>query len=418
MDNIVCLMRHEFLKTLSRKSYLLTAFGFPVVAALILLGATLLQQDSSLGPGGGQSAEPQQELQAEGYVDHAGLIEQIGRDVPDGILHPYPTEEAASEALQSGEIKAYYVIPSDYVGTGNLIYVNPDYNALGEDTGQSWVMQRTIFDNLMGNDATRIQQAGQPMNVQVRPLPSAEPQRDMDDPLAFYLPYGAMMIFYAVLMTSSSLLLNSVTDEKSNRVVELLLLSVTPRQMLTGKILALGLSGLLQATLWLGSAYVFARLAGQELAIISDLHVPFSLVLWGILFFLLGYGVYASLMAGLGALVPGMKEASQATFLVIWPLILPMLLIITFVRNPNGPLAVGMSLFPLTAPVAMITRLAVGGVPLWQPALAAVILVGTVVLVIRAVARLFRAEALLFGEPLSARRFYQSLFGRTSPTSG
>jgi ABC-2 type transport system permease protein len=128
-----------------------------------------------------------------------------------------------------------------------------------------------------------------------------------------------------------------------------------------------------------------------------------------VLFFLLGYAVYASLMAAVGALVPNLREASQATFIVILPMIVPMMLVSVMVEQPNGALATGLSLFPLTAPVAMMARLAAGPVPLAQLLLSAGLLAATIVLIVRSVARLFQAQVLLSGQPFSLGRLFGAL---------
>jgi ABC-2 type transport system permease protein len=117
-------------------------------------------------------------------------------------------------------------------------------------------------------------------------------------------------------------------------------------------------------------------------------------------------------MASVGALVPNLREASQATIVVVLPMIIPLMLISILIQDPNGALAIGLSLFPLTAPVAMMTRLAAGTVPVWQVALSALILLVTAVLIMRAVARMFRAQTLLTGQPFELRRLIAALAGR------
>jgi ABC-2 type transport system permease protein len=154
------------------------------------------------------------------------------------------------------------------------------------------------------------------------------------------------------------------------------------------------------------------RYSGQNLAVADAFQLPASILLWGILFFILGYGVYASLMAGIGALVPSMREASQLTTVVIIPLIIPLMFISILIQSPNSTLAVVLSLFPLTAPVAMMTRLASTQVPLWQIGLALVLLALTALYFIRAAAGLFHAQNLLTGKSLSAKAFILALLGR------
>jgi ABC-2 type transport system permease protein len=253
------------------------------------------------------------------------------------------------------------------------------------------------------------------MDVEVDAQKPQEVGRDEDNPLTFFLPYATMMILYVVILMSATLLLNSVTDEKKNRVMEILLVSVSPRQLLAGKIVGLGIMGLVQALIWVGTSYTMLRASGRTLNLPAEYQLPVSLLVWGIVFFLLGYAVYASLMAGLGALAPNLQAASQATFMVIWPLVLPMLFVVSLIEDTHGALATGFSLFPLTAPVAMITRLAVGGVPLWQPVLSAGLLLITAILTIRAVSAMFHAQTLLSGQPLSVRAYYRALLGRGSP---
>jgi ABC-2 type transport system permease protein len=220
------------------------------------------------------------------------------------------------------------------------------------------------------------------------------------------------MIYYAVILMSASFLLNSLTKEKENRVIEILMSSITPRQLLVGKIIALGLVGLLQAALWVGTGYALLRLSGRTFSLPSSFQLPPSFLFWGAVFFLLGYGLYASLMAGVGALVPNLREASQATFAVILPLLIPLVMISVLIEDPNGALALGLSLFPLTSPVVMMTRLSAAQVPLPQLLLSAALLAATAALVVRTVAGMFRAQTLLAGQALTPKRLFALLAGK------
>jgi ABC-2 type transport system permease protein len=215
-----------------------------------------------------------------------------------------------------------------------------------------------------------------------------------------------------VIIMSASILMNSVGKEKSNQVIEVLLSSVSPRDLLVGKIIGLGILGLVQTGIWVGVSYTLLSLSGRTFSLPPGFELPPSFIAWGLTFFLLGYAVYASLMAGLGALVPNMREASQAVILVIWPLIVPLFMYVALVEQPHGALAVGLSMFPLTAPVAMMTRMAGTSVPWWQLVITVILLAGTAVLVVRSVARLFHAQTLLSGQPFSAKRFARALLGR------
>jgi ABC-2 type transport system permease protein len=410
VSKTLLVLRHEILTNVGRKSFLLAALGIPLVAILIVVIVSALRQETSLES---PTASAVGELQTEGYIDQAGLIEAIPEDVPPGTFISYPDEASARQALEAGEIAAYYIIPADYVESGDLAYVNPAYNWTSSD-GQTDVMERVITASLLGNDPERVQRFWNAMDVQVKPLAPVQ-ERDEDNSSTFSVfsvPYGTMMIFYMTIMMSASLLLNSVTKEKQNRVMEILMVSVRPRELLTGKVIGLGILGLLQVATWLGTAYGLLRLSGRTFSLPPGLEIPPSILVWGLVFFLLGYVIYATLMAGLGALVPNLKEASQATFLVIWPTLIPMFLYPVLLEQPHGLLSVALSLFPLTAPFTMMLRLAAGGVPAWQPPLATVLTLVGAYLVVRAVAAAFHAQNLLSGEPFSAKRFFGVLLGR------
>jgi ABC-2 type transport system permease protein len=116
-------------------------------------------------------------------------------------------------------------------------------------------------------------------------------------------------------------------------------------------------------------------------------------------------------MAAIGALVPNLREASQATFIVILPLLIPLMSISVLIAAPDGGLATTLSLVPFTSPIAMMTRLAAAGVPFWQLLLAAVLLAITGILVLRLVASMYRAQTLLTGQPFSLKRLFSALVG-------
>jgi ABC-2 type transport system permease protein len=118
-------------------------------------------------------------------------------------------------------------------------------------------------------------------------------------------------------------------------------------------------------------------------------------------------------MAGLGALAPNLREATQVTFVIMLPLIIPLFFSSSvFMNDPNGPIATGLSLFPLSAPVAMMARLSAGGVPWWHPWLAAGLLAVTAAVIVRMVAGMFRAQALLSGQPIKVKTYFQALIGK------
>jgi ABC-2 type transport system permease protein len=424
MKKILLVSSHELLTTIRRPSFLLVAFGIPLLAILVLLGITIFRGDSPSPSAVPSDAAGVTELEVQGYVDERGLISVIPPDIPPGYLISYPDEQRALAALEAGEIAAYYVIPKDYVETGNLVIVSPDPSPFPEHQ-QDWIMRWTLLVNVLGGDAELAQRVMNPVNLQVTDL-TPDPQvsgsgdEECSKPgmtcesnlLIRYLPMIMLVLFYIFITTGSSLLLRSISAEKENRVMEILMLSLSPLQVLAGKIIGLGIAGFLQMAAWVGTVYVSLRIGGQTLSLPPGFQIPSSLLAWGLVFFLLGYAVYASLMAGAGALVPTLKETTQAVWVVMLPIFAGYLVGLFLLEEPHGVIATGLSLFPLTSPILMMMRLTVGGVPLWQPPLAAALLALTAVFVVRVVARMFHAQNLLSGQSFSVRRFYGALLGR------
>jgi ABC-2 type transport system permease protein len=414
MPKTFLVLKHEIITTIARRSFLLMAIGVPLVGALLMLGISYLSSRPDSQATGMVSdlfsGQAEKSGLPEGYVDQAGILQAIPDGIPAGQFLPYPDRERAEQAVQAGEIGAYYLIPPEFMDTGEVIYNRPDFNPLSA-FDQSGEMQWILTVNLLGGDEALASLVNQPLETETVSLAPA-PERDEENPLTFFLPYAVTLLFYFVIIMSSSFLLNSVTKEKENRVLEILMISATPRQLLMGKITGLGVVGLLQTILWGGTAYALLRLSGRTLDIPAAFQLPPSILFWGLIFFLLGYAVYASLMASVGALVPNLREASQATFVVILPLLIPLMLISILIQDPNGALATALSLFPLTSPVVMMTRLAAGPVPVWQPVLAAALLLVSAVFIIRSTANLFRAQTLLSGQPFTMGIFFRALAGR------
>ena len=411
MNKTWLVLKHEIINTLSRPSFLFAIFGIPIIGAVVFTVAGQLSKGSSTQNILSQLISSPPTVHTEGYIDQSGIIKEIPASVQPGLLEAFPDEPSAMQALDKGEISAYYIIPPDYIQTGRITYIRPDFNPLGSSS-QSGLLDWVLNVNLLGGNTQMATLVNGPSNLQKVSL-SPEPQRDQNNMLTFFLPYAVTILFYIILLSAASLLLSSVAKEKENRVMEILMVSITPRQLLTGKIVGLGLVGLLQVIAWVGTGRILLARSGTTFNLPVAFQLPPSFLVWGLIFFLLGYAVYASLMAGLGALVPNLREASQATIVVIFPLIIPMFLINVLIEEPHSLVSTIMSIFPLTAPVAMMTRLSAGGVPLWQTFLAAALLALTAILVVRSVARMFRAQTILSGQSFSRKLFFNALFGRS-----
>jgi ABC-2 type transport system permease protein len=416
MNRTILVLKNEFSSVVGRRSFWLALILVPAISFLILATVAYFQKTSATADA---KPNPLTELIAppaasgppiEGYVDLSGLIRVLPPDLV-GRLQVYPSQAAAETALQQGKIKAFYVVGPDYLQKGSVTYVRPDFKPLA-GLGQDSTIQQALTFNLLKGDQALAERIDQPLNLQVEYLSSQAP-RDPTNMLTFFLPYVVMLLFYMVILESASLMLNSVTSEKQNRMLEILMTSVTPTQLLTGKFIALGLVGLLQTVVWSAAGYAILQFSGQSFNLAASFQLPPSILAWGVIYFVLGYSIYASLMAGIGALVPNLREASQATTILMIPMMVPLMLISAIIAKPNGLLSVILSLFPLTGPVTMMARLAAGTVPLWQLLVSVVLFAASAFAIMRAAARLFRAQNLLSGQNFKFSLLFKALASKS-----
>jgi len=412
MNKTMLVMASEIRTTLRRKSFTLFAFGLPLVLGIVVLIVAAVNRDAATALIANETETPAVvEQVGEGYVDQGGLISTLPSDIPSDWLTEYPDEAAAQAALEAEEISAYYVIPADYVETGEIIYAQPEYSVMGGSVntdGMLWI----LLVNMLDGDTELAAQVWKPFDAQVTQLASSKAGDTEDSWITELLPQLMTIILYMAIILPSGMLVSAVTDEKKNCVLEVLMSSVSPQQMIAGKILGVGLLGLLETALWVGVLWMVVRLGGQPLKIPAGFELPPQLLIWSLVYFLLGYGMYGALLAGVGALAPDVKDTKGASFVVMSPLIAVYVFVIVIITNPNGLIALIVSLFPLTSPVGMIARMTAGEVPWWQLALAAALQLLAAIFIVRLVARLFRAQHLLSGQPFNVPRFMRALAGR------
>jgi ABC-2 type transport system permease protein len=152
-----------------------------------------------------------------------------------------------------------------------------------------------------------------------------------------------------------------------------------------------------------------ARFGGSPLNLPPGFSIPAHLLVWSLVFSITGYAMYGTQMAGIGALAPNANDTRSLTLLVLSPLIVGYMFNIMFLEAPEAPLMVFLSMFPLTGPVVMIGRMAAVDLPFWQPVLSLGLQILAVGVIFRLFSRLFRAQALLSGQPLTVRGLVKAL---------
>ncbi len=412
MRNVWLIIKHEISTTLRKRSFWLTTFLLPAIILTLSLGSQALAR-SSMASGGSSPllGGVQSAGKPVGYVDAIGLIKQIPEppksDNPlkaTGPLQEFPNEAAAQAALDSKAITKYYLVPADFIQTGKVFVVDSNFNMFTSLESNDY-FESVLRLNLV-KDANLAQLLNNPtVDVKAQAL-APQGAKKSNDANSFGVPFAVLMIFYLVITMTGGFMLQSVSKEKENRTVEVLLLSLRPRDLMLGKILGLCVVALLQIVVWGGAMVVFG---GISLGGLDALGLPEGFFVWALLYFVLGYLLYASLLGALGALAPTAREGAQFTFLIMLPLFIPLMLNGVLTETPNGGLTTFLSLFPLTSPVTMITRLAAGSVPIEQLLLALLLLAITTYGIILFAARFFRADTLLSFNALNFKRIVQEI---------
>lgn len=260
-----------------------------------------------------------------------------------------------------------------------------------------------------------------------------------DSGLDFGVKSGlSMVLMYAVFMfiiIYGVRVMRSVLEEKNNRVVEIIISSVKPFELMMGKILGVTLVALTQFVIWITMSVLGAiflntgfqamqkQIPGSEQSsemlqkfditetatkvshILLDMNFPLIIFVF-IVFFLLGYIFYSSMYAAIGSAVDNETETQQFTLFAIIPLTLGMYGSFTIMNNPEGPLGFWLSVIPFTSPVAMIARIPFG-VPAWQIALSMALLIASTLLMIFLAAKIYRVGILMYGNKASAKELWK-----------
>lgn len=406
-------MRHEIQTTLGRKTFTIIGFGIPILLGIVAAVLIVTNRDKvqEVAASAASVSLPSPSQIVEGYVDEGNHIQFVPEEVPGGWLTRFADEAAAQNALDAGKIEAYYIISPDYPSTGDLIYVKSTFNIIG-DSANTDTMEWILLANMLG-DAELATDLWQPVDTKVTSLATVDAASGEDSWIVEMFPTLMTLMLYMAIIMSSSVLVAAITDEKKNRVMEVLLSSVSTAQMITGKLLAVAFLGMLLILAWAGVFIFVALFGGSALGIPADFSLPVEMMVWAGVFGFLGYAMYGALMAGLGALAPDVKDTRSASFVVLAPLIVAYMLMMFVTATPEGAIAVGLSLFPLTSPVSMIGRMAVSDVPIWQTLLAAALQVAMAILIVKLVIRLFHAQTLLSGQSFETKRFFGALLGRS-----
>jgi ABC-2 type transport system permease protein len=270
------------------------------------------------------------------------------------------------------------------------------------EVGDSDDVRAFFVDHLLAGrvDEEVRRRTARPLRTEARVISGGETRGEgpLSFVLTFVVPYVLSFFLIMTIFVSSGYLLRSVATEKETRVVELIISSVRPMELMTGKVAGLGAVGLTQVAIWLISAVAFSGGLVAVVAAAGAVVVPARVMVLGVVYYLLGYTLYAILMAGIGSLGTTMQESQQlAGFFSVFAAI-PYMLSGFLFTNPNALLARILSFFPLTAATMMMLRLPLAEVPWVDVAGSIVVLLASLPAALWVGAKLFRVGLLIYGK--------------------
>ena len=415
--------RHEFSVTLGRLSYRIFAASVPVLAIVALIGIAIFHVVSS-DDTSQEDTTTRPEAVTFGYVDLTmgengqPLFTGFQRQ-GDTVFALYADQGAATRELLEGRIDRLFVFPGNYLETGTVLEVREERDGLFDTGIRNSALRRFVVENLFAEQVgpEGLQRIVTPYRLVIDEVSESGGPADEDDGPGDSLPFIAASILLLVsVFTASGYLLQGLTEEKENRIMEVLLSSIKPEHLMFGKLIGLGAASLLQMAVWSVAFGVFLLV----LNLIIDLPIELTreLVpsparfLIAFAYFLLGYGFIGTLLAAIGAVTTNQRQAGNITTFVILPAIAPMWFMVVLLENPEGTFARILSFVPITAPVTSLTRLSLGGMDGIDVFLSLAVLTLSVAVVVWLTARLFRAYLLVYGQQPSMGHLIRTLRGR------
>lgn len=217
--------------------------------------------------------------------------------------------------------------------------------------------------------------------------------------IQFFSVFILGFVMYMTVLIFGMSVMRSVLQEKTSRIMEVLMSTVTSTDLMAGKILGVGAVGLSQILIWAAMAVVPVLMGASMVAdVIKQANYSIMTAVWFALFFLGGFFLYSSMCAALGAMVSSEQEAQQIQMFVIMPLILAFMFLFFAMKAPNDPLVVAISMVPFAAPIIMITRIVVQTPPLWQILASLLIMVASTYLILLITSRIYRVGILMYGK--------------------
>ena len=411
MNKVFTIIRREYLTRVKSRGFLIWTILTPLLAAALMLGPSLFAGRFSsktklvfIDPSGDSELFVRVTAQlndGEIFVGHYAT--QL--EIPSATATIETLKQTFSEQIKAGKLDGYVVLPPDVALPGGKLEIHTPslrdnfwQNRL-RNAFNAVVLERRLAKQ--GIAAERVKELTQPLeSVTISESNSADGKAD-NSRQAFFLGLGLIVVFYAMMIFYGTFVMRGVIEEKQSRIIEVLLSSIRPIELMAGKLIGIGLVSLTQVVIWLTvSALLSATTALPLFALSSSVPgLKLSTMAFFLLFFVLGYFLYSTFYLIVGALVSAEEDAQSMQFPVIVSIVIPMLLLESVLRQPNSTSSVTLSLIPLFSPILMFARTIVQTPPWWQIALAVALLLATIFAAVWLAAKIYRVGVLMYGKP-------------------
>ncbi len=434
MNKIGLIIKREYLTRVRKRSFLIMTFLGPILMAAIYIIPIMLALNAN------------NENMRIAVVDESHWFEDRFTNNEQHTFVNMPSQpiDSVKELVKKGVFDmALYVPPTQLNIPSNAVVFSLKQVPMEVETYISTVMQKEIEDQKLmaqGVDPAIVSAVKTNVNLQIMRMDENGNEKETFTKVQFTLGIVLAMLVYMFIIFFGGQVMNGVAEEKTNRIIEVIISSVKPFQLMMGKIIGVSLVALTQFMLWIlltGVLYIgFSAFIGishpdilsqgtlmsQEITsngimgneavqnIVQIAHsIDFgTIILSFLIFFILGYLLYATLYAAIGSLVDNNTDSQQFTLPVTVPLMVAIISSFYIVNNPDSSLSVWLSMIPFTSPISMMVRIPFG-VPIWQIVISIVLLAGTFVLMTWVAAKIYRTGILMYGKKLSYKEIFKWL---------
>jgi len=404
MTQVWKIMRWEFINRVKTKLFLITTFALPFFMGGVMYLPTILMD---LEPEDESKIGLVYDREIKSLVDRfqercdVSFITQDGR--PQFLFIDIDSEEEALDSVISKQIDGYMVIPSTVIDTGQVRYFSQSlsnikiYTSLRRTLNQLVIEQRMIDQDI---DISLVSELSRKIEFETYEVDELGETTEGDELSSFLIPYLFLMILFMTVFMSGQLLLRSVMEERTSRTIEILLSSVTPDEIMKGKILGLGALGMVQMVFYLIVGLTITHYKGW--ASVELPQIPSFLI-----FFMTGYLFYAAIFAAMGTFFTSEQEAQQSSGVISLVAVLPMVFASYFITNPSSTFTIAITYVPPLTPFMMIIRLGTGTVGLNEIIYATILMVLSCWFMLKLSGKIFRTAILLYGKKITLKEIFK-----------